>query len=56
MARKVTDKCINCGSCESVCPVNAISEKDGKRFVDASLCVDCGACQGACPVDAIEEA
>ena len=56
MARKVTDKCINCGSCESVCPVNAISEKDGKRFVDASLCVDRGGRRVVCPIDAIEEA
>ena len=31
MAYKVNpDVCINCGACESACPVAAISEKDGK--------------------------
>lgn len=56
MAYKVTDVCINCGACEPVCPVEAISEDTatGKRKIDADKCLDCGACQGVCPVDAIE--
>ena len=28
MAHKITDECINCGACESECPVNAISESE----------------------------
>ncbi|MDR0676258.1 MAG: 4Fe-4S binding protein [Elusimicrobiota bacterium] len=54
MAHKILDNCINCGSCESVCPVTAISEENNKRIIDPDVCVDCGACKGACPVDAIE--
>jgi ferredoxin len=55
MAYKITDACVNCGSCDSECSVGAISEKDGKRFVDPALCVSCGACAGACPTEAIVE-
>ncbi|GHV09973.1 4Fe-4S ferredoxin [Spirochaetia bacterium] len=53
MAYKIGDACINCGACESECPAEAISEKDGKRAIDASKCLDCGACAGSCPVEAI---
>ena len=28
MAYKITDDCVNCGACESECPVGAISEGD----------------------------
>lgn len=47
------EECINCGACEPACPVEAISEKEGKRLIDAEKCIDCGACVGSCPVDAI---
>ena len=53
MAHKVNDSCVNCGACESECSVEAISEKDGKRWIDPGKCVDCGACTSACPVEAI---
>lgn len=53
MAYKITDACINCGACEGECPVEAISEKDGARWIDPDKCQDCGACVGACPTDAI---
>ena len=53
MAYKVSDACTNCGTCDSECPTEAISEKNGKRFIDPSKCVDCGACSGVCPVEAI---
>jgi ferredoxin len=53
MAYKVGEKCTNCGTCESECPVEAISEKGGKRSIDAEKCVDCGACSAVCPVEAI---
>ena len=53
MAYKVTDACVNCGACDSECPVDAISEKDNKRFIDPEKCQDCGACAAVCAVEAI---
>ena len=56
MAYKITDACVNCGTCEQACPVGAISEGAGARVIDASVCVSCGTCSGECPTGAIEEA
>ncbi|MBS7261173.1 MAG: 4Fe-4S binding protein [Treponema sp.] len=53
MAYKITDACVNCGACESECPVSAISEKDGARAIDAGACIDCGTCASTCPTEAI---
>lgn len=52
MAYKISDDCISCGACADQCPVNAISEGDGKFVIDADTCVECGACSGVCPVGA----
>ncbi len=52
MAYKISDECISCGACAEGCPVNAISEGDGKYEINADECIDCGACAEACPVDA----
>lgn len=54
MPRKITDACIACGTCQSNCPVDCISEGD-IYVIDASACIDCGVCQENCPVDCIEE-
>lgn len=53
MAYKINDDCANCGVCDSECPVEAISEKDGKRWIDPAKCTDCGTCAGVCPTEAI---
>ncbi|MFC1753857.1 4Fe-4S binding protein [Thermoproteota archaeon] len=53
MTHTISDECTNCGICEPECPVEAISEKDGQRIIDADLCTDCGACVDVCPVEAI---
>ena len=55
MAYKITDACIACGACAAECPVEAISEGDGKFEIDKDTCISCGACAGSCPVGAIEE-
>jgi ferredoxin len=55
MAYKISDACVNCGACEAECSSNAISEKDGKRWIDPDKCVDCGGCTAACPVEAIAQ-
>ena len=48
MAYKISDDCISCGACAAQCPVEAISEGDGKYVIDADTCVSCGACAGVC--------
>ena len=52
MSYIITDECISCGACAEECPVNAISEKDGKYTINSEECIDCGACADICPVDA----
>ncbi len=55
MPREINDECISCGACAAECPVNAISEGDGKYEVNAAECIDCGACDSQCPTGAIKE-
>ncbi len=46
------DKCRSCKKCMKLgCP--AISMKDGKARIDATLCVGCGVCKQMCAFDAI---
>lgn len=52
MAYIINDDCIACGVCAADCPVEAISEGDGKYVIDADTCIDCGACAESCPVGA----
>lgn len=55
MPRVISDKCINCGACETTCPVDAISEGEKHFQVDPDLCIDCGVCELGCPASAISE-
>lgn len=54
MSRVINDECISCGSCESECPVNAISPGADHYVIDPATCIDCGACEPICPVEAIK--
>jgi ferredoxin len=45
-------KCIGCGDCVDVCPVEALSIENEKAVVNDE-CIDCGACVNTCPNDAI---
>ena len=48
------DKCIHCGACYSLCPVDAIKIEDDLSIVfREEQCVRCGACLDACPMMAI---
>ena len=51
--RVETSKCVGCKSCMKIgCP--ALSMKDGKARVDATLCVGCGVCEQRCKFGAFE--
>ncbi|WP_416390150.1 NADH-ubiquinone oxidoreductase-F iron-sulfur binding region domain-containing protein [Tepidibacter hydrothermalis] len=49
------EKCVACGICAKICPVNAISGQVKKPpfIIDQDTCIKCGACIPKCPVDAI---
>ena len=48
-----TEKCIICGKCVKVCPLNNISLSEGKP-VWSKNCTHCMACIGTCPTEAVE--
>ena len=56
MAHKITDACVNCGTCAENCPVDAIAQGDTQFEINADVCVDCGACASSCPNEAISAA
>ncbi len=56
MAYKISDDCISCGACAAECPVEAITEGDGKYEIDPDKCIDCGNCAETCPVGAPAQA
>ena len=48
-----SDKCVGCKSCMKIgCP--AISMKNGKASIDATLCVGCGVCTQMCKLGALD--
>ncbi len=49
----VTDKCISCGKCVKVCPLNNITLTNKKPFWHSN-CTHCMACICSCPAEAIE--
>lgn len=50
---KVDEKCIGCGKCVSLCPLNNIELKDNKP-VWGKNCTHCMACICSCPTKAVE--
>ncbi len=56
MALLISDRCIGCTACISVCPVAAIQGKRKELHrIDAAICIECGACGRVCPVGAVED-
>jgi benzoyl-CoA 2,3-dioxygenase component A len=46
--------CIRCNTCESVCPVGAITHDSRNYVVDADICNLCMACVPPCPTGSID--
>ncbi|RLF29033.1 MAG: ferredoxin [Thermoplasmata archaeon] len=55
-ARVDQTKCLSCGGCISVCPMDAIIMYANKSFVEEEKCTGCGLCAEICPVGAIRMA
>ena len=55
MVRVEADECVGCENCVPVCPVEAITMKDGKAIIDLDTCTECGTCVAECPTEAIIE-
>ena len=52
---RITDNCIGCGKCMTVCPQNCIDRGEPKPYnIRQNNCLHCGACFENCPVGAIE--
>lgn len=52
---RITDKCIGCGKCLSVCPQGCIDKGAEKPYnIRQNNCLHCGACFENCPVKAVE--
>ncbi|MBU1113294.1 MAG: electron transfer flavoprotein subunit alpha [Candidatus Omnitrophica bacterium] len=49
----ILDKCVGCGLCLKVCPVDAIKLVDKKAVIDLDKCTLCGACPDSCKFEAI---
>lgn len=49
----ITNKCISCQKCVSVCPQGAI-DKGMPNTIRQENCLHCGACYEICPVKAVE--
>ena len=49
----ITDSCIGCGNCVSVCPQNCIRKDQVPFQIEQDHCLHCGNCMNACPVGAV---
>ena len=50
---RITERCIGCGTCQAVCPQDAVEEGRPYR-IQPEHCLHCGNCFERCPVSAIE--
>ena len=50
LAANTEGLCVFCGTCEIVCPTDAIEIIGERAEIDRSKCIMCGSCTAACPV------
>ncbi len=48
------DRCVGCGLCVTVCPLQTISMQDGKAVVTGENSLNCGHCMAVCPEEAVK--
>lgn len=46
--------CAACGTCDEICPRNAITECGRWRYIQQNKCISCALCVLACPYKAIQ--
>lgn len=46
-------KCVMCGKCKTVCPVNVHKFDNNKHYTDYQQCILCGRCVETCPTGAL---
>lgn len=51
----ITDACIGCGSCISVCPEDCIGAGTVPHVIFQEHCLHCGNCMSVCPAGAVEK-
>lgn len=54
--KPITDNCIGCGACKSVCKADAVNLTKNyggfiKGYIDTNKCVGCNLCSKVCPVE-----
>ena len=49
-----SEKCMRCGACVGVCPVNALTLTEHGIGINKEKCISCGNCSKVCPVHAIK--
>lgn len=47
------EKCVGCGECVAICPVDALTLADGKSSLDKNKCIGCASCMAVCPTGAL---
>jgi Pyruvate/2-oxoacid:ferredoxin oxidoreductase delta subunit len=47
------ERCVGCGACAEICPVDAITLEEGTAVVNTEWCIGCGVCANRCAFDAL---
>jgi NAD-dependent dihydropyrimidine dehydrogenase PreA subunit len=51
---KDDEKCVDCGACVSICPVEVFRIEEYRIKADQDRCIRCGICVDVCPLKALE--